>query len=499
MMNMPSPALASPVDFDRLTGDLVAMISDNPKGALDGALQRALAHTIDAKVQAQLSVVLEGIGEAFYALDADWRFSYINRAAESYFGVPGQAMLRKTIWDVFPEAEGSDLQRRYEEVLASGQPLSFEAGPVERKGRSLEFRVFPYNGGLGVSFRDRTEQREAEDILRESQAQISALADNLPLGMVYQMDNGVGYEGRRFIYLSASCERLNGIPAEQVPGNPHLLFDLILPEFREPVLRAQSEAHAQLKPLDIEFAIRHAGTSEIRWQRIVDAPRRLPNGRIVWDGIQIDITDQKRAEDHLRLLLDELNHRVKNTLATVQSLAVQSLRGVGNRDVQDAPSAYATFEARLFALARGHDILTRANWEGASLDEIVGQALAPYGDLADDGGRIRVDGPDLRVSPPMALSLSMALHELCTNAAKYGAMSVPDGRVHITWATPDTAAGPNLVMRWEERGGPPVAPPSRQGFGSRLIQDGLARELNGDVRLIYDPEGVVCTIEVPLS
>jgi two-component sensor histidine kinase len=99
----------------------------------------------------------------------------------------------------------------------------------------------------------------------------------------------------------------------------------------------------------------------------------------------------------------------------------------------------------------------------------------------------------------MALSLSMALHELCTNAVKYGAMGVPDGRVHITWSTLKTGTGSRLVMRWEERGGPPVFAPIHKGFGSRLIQEGLARELNGDVRLIYEPEGVVCTIDVPLS
>ena len=312
------------------------------------------------------------------------------------------------------------------------------------------------------------------------------------------MDNGLGYEGRRFIYVSASCERLNGIPADRVPGDPHLLFDLILPEFREPVFRAQAEAHAQLRPLDIEFAIRHAKSGEIRWQRIVDAPRRLPGGAIVWDGIQIDITQQKRAEDHLRLLLNELNHRVKNTLATVQSLAAQSFRGLGPGGGQDAPAACATFEARLFALARGHDVLTRENWEGAGINEIVTQALAPYRDLPG-GDRLSIDWRDLRVSPPMALSLSMALHELCTNAAKYGAMAVPGGRVHITWTTLKAGGCDRLAMRWQERGGPPVAAPSRKGFGTRLIEDGLARELNGEVRLIYEPEGLVCTIDVPLS
>ncbi|WP_195904250.1 sensor histidine kinase [Microvirga lotononidis] len=496
---MPGTALTSTVDLEQLTGDLAASVSERSYGPPNSALQQALAHTIESKVQAQLAVVLEGIGDAFYSLDDQWRFSYINRAAECFFGEPRHSMLRRVIWDVFPGFEGTELRQRYEEVLASGQAQSFETEAVGRQGHYLEFRVFPYRDGLGISFRDWTERRRAEEEMRERHAQVSALADNLPLGMVYQMDNGVGYEGRRFIYVSASCERLNGVPAEKVPGDQNLLFDLILPEFREPVYRAQLEAHAQLKPLDIEFAIRHAETGEIRWQRIVDAPRRLPNGRIVWDGIQIDITDQKRAEEHQRLLLNELNHRVKNTLATVQSLAAQSFRGAGTQNAQPSPSACATFEARLFALARAHDVLTRENWEGAAFSDVLAEACMPYRTGEAGCSRIETEGPDLRVSPPMALSLSMVLHELFTNALKYGALSNGSGKVRLSWSVITDPIGPRLSLHWRESGGPPVEPPSRKGFGSRLIQDGMARELNGVVRLSYDPDGVACAIDVPLS
>src|SRR6478735_2844673 len=136
-MNMPGTALPSTVDLEQLTGEFAASVSERSKGPLDGALQQALAHAIEAKVQAQLSVVLEGIGDAFYSLDDEWRFSYINRAAESYFGEPRHSMLRKVIWDVFPESEGTDLRRRYEEVFASEQPLSFEAEAVGRRGHYL--------------------------------------------------------------------------------------------------------------------------------------------------------------------------------------------------------------------------------------------------------------------------------------------------------------------------------------------------------------------------
>jgi PAS domain S-box-containing protein len=474
IMTLSNPVSAASLDLEQLTSDLVDSISASPRGALNDALQQALARTVEAKVNAQLAVVLEGIGDAFYSLNAHWRFSYINRAAETYFGLTRQAMLHKVIRGMFPESEGTELRRRYEEVFLSGQPLSFEAEAVGRPGRHLEFHVFPYNGGIGVSFRDWTERRRAEEELRASKARLSALANNAPACMFYQTSHSAAYDERKVLYVSKTCERLTGIPAEEAQANPDLLYSLVLPHHRERMLVRRLESPRTLTECE-EVEMRHAKTGEIRWHRIITTPRRLENGSIVWDGIEIDITDHKRSEEHLRLLLNELNHRVKNTLATVQSLASQSFRVRGANGARDLPDLYAAFEARLFALARGHDILTRENWEGAGLVEIVAQAFAPYRDPSDDGSRIRLEGPDLRVSPSMALSLSMAMHEVCTNAAKYGALGAPEGQVRVSWSTHDTASGPRLVMGWEEQGGPPVSPPSRKGFGSRLIQDCLAR------------------------
>jgi PAS domain S-box-containing protein len=489
---MRKPALALPVNLQQLTTDLVASASrTGAKGALDQALQQALAHTIETKVNAQLSVLLEGIGDAFYSLDGNWRFRHINRAAETYFGVPRQMMIDRNIWELFPESEGTELRRRYEEVFASGLPASFEAESVGVQGRFLEFHVFPYNGGLGVSFRDWTERRRAEEELRASEARLSALANNAPACMFYQLNHPESYKDRKILYLSRTCESLTGVPTEKAKADPRLLYDLILPEHRQHLLARRLESYRALKEFETEFEMLHAKTGQVRWHRIIVTPRRLENGAIVWDGIQIDITDHKRAEEHLRLLINELNHRVKNTLATVQSIAVQSFRELG----PESDLRVKTFQDRLLALARAHDILTRDNWEGAELGELIGEVIEP--NCRQSNGRCEVDGPRVRLTPNVALAISMAVHELATNAAKYGALSAPTGHVSITWTV--TAEEPrHLTLCWQEHGGPPVVAPARKGFGTRLIERSLAHELAGEAILAYVPAGVVCTIKAPL-
>jgi len=495
-MDAPLPNFADTAELQKLVGTLTAPYR-GARDAVAAALRKSIEHSISAAVNARVSAILEGIGDAFLSLDRAWRVASVNPAAEAYLGIPREKMLGQTIWAAVPGATGAELRERCEAALLSGQPSSFEGAAAGSPGRYIEFRVFPYGDGVAISIRDLAGRHAAEEELRESQARLSALADNLPLGMVYQVTDAGTFDSRRFTYVSASCERLNGVPAEQALKDPSCLIDLIVPEHRERVFEKQREAHRERKAFDIEFAIRHGKTGEIRWQRIVDAPRVTPNGVTVWDGIQIDITDHKNAEEHLRLLLNELNHRVKNTLAIVQSLATQSFHKATSHD--DLAAARQAFEARLFALARGHDVLTRENWEGASLEKIVREASAAYTNSPERGGVFDIEGPDLRVTPSMALSLSMALHELCTNALKYGALGAPGGRVRISWSVQPDRTGRRLLMRWQETGGPPVAPPVHKGFGSRLIERGLARELNGNVWLTFEPTGAACTIDVPLS
>ena len=203
------------------------------------------------------------------------------------------------------------------------------------------------------------------------------------------------------------------------------------------------------------------------------------------DTLALEMEHRRRIEKHQNLLLDELNHRVKNTLATVQAMAIQTLKGV------DA-AARDAFLARLFALSSQHDLLTMDNWEGASLEGVVRRALRPYRD--EERSRFTVEGPAVHLEPKRALALGMGFHELATNAARYGALSNAQGSVHVRWSI--VPGGETLKLQWEERGGPAVSEPARRGFGLRLIEHGLGRELGGAVRVDFAASGLVCEWEM---
>jgi two-component sensor histidine kinase len=205
-----------------------------------------------------------------------------------------------------------------------------------------------------------------------------------------------------------------------------------------------------------------------------------------------DITERKRIDHQQRTLLNELNHRVKNTLATVQSFADHTIRKCGlSREAQD------DFEGRLIALSRAHDQLTRGRWEPIDLGTIVESAVAPS--CGGGTARLRIAGDTIRLGAQASLTLSLVFHELAANAVKYGALSVPSGRVVVTWAVAERDGVPTVRIHWEEQGGPAVVPPDRPGFGSRLVQHGLARQLRAAAALDYAPSGLRCTMDIPLS
>jgi two-component sensor histidine kinase/PAS domain-containing protein len=208
-----------------------------------------------------------------------------------------------------------------------------------------------------------------------------------------------------------------------------------------------------------------------------EGPERKP---VAIAGASRDLSDRKRAEELQRMLLEELNHRVKNTLATVQAIITLTLRAAS-----DLPSAREALNRRIHSMAQAHDLLTSRAWTGANLVDVVLRSLDAF-----TPAQVKMSGVAIDVSSKHALALSLALHELATNASKYGALSCPEGRVTVQWEVQEGL----LHFGWEENGGPPVAPPTRKGLGTRLLEELVARDLDGETKLTYDVAGVRCNI-----
>jgi PAS domain S-box-containing protein len=207
-------------------------------------------------------------------------------------------------------------------------------------------------------------------------------------------------------------------------------------------------------------------------------------------NVLMDITALKQADEEQRVLIDELNHRVKNTLATVQSISLHTYKST--------PEAFVErFEERIIALSKAHDLLTRRRWSGVGLGELLDQEFAAYSDPAD--GRILMSGPELTLPARTGLALGMAIHELITNAAKYGSLSVEGGTVNLSWDVTDKDGTRHINLSWLESGGPSVEQPRRRGFGHRLIQRTIERDLRGDLTFKFEPSGLQASMRISLS
>ncbi|MGH9806742.1 MAG: sensor histidine kinase, partial [Terriglobia bacterium] len=226
-----------------------------------------------------------------------------------------------------------------------------------------------------------------------------------------------------------------------------------------------------------------------RWQDLHIEPLHNEAGNIV--GLTcaaVDVTERKEGEAHLRLLMRELTHRSKNLLAVIQAMARQTARHAGSTE-----GFLNRFSARLQALAASHDLLVRESWHGASLRELIQSQMTAYSDSAE--AQVAFDGPAVALKPEAAQNLGLALHELMVNAVKFGALSVPDGRVSITWALRDQT----LTLEWREQFGPKVKIRRKKGFGSMVIERNLARALDAKVDLDFNPGGLRCHIVIPSS
>jgi PAS domain S-box-containing protein len=344
---------------------------------------------------------------------------------------------------------------------------------------------------MGSEMADRSEQQAAaegqvESFRREGGPFVVA-AEDTRMPMVFMNAKAAG---NPIIFANDSFLSLTGYERDEVLGHS---FNFLLAQGADPKALALVEAAFEVSDdHSSEVRYRRKDGSEF-WAALFVSPVRDASGDVVEHFASfIDLTRHKEEQAQSLMLIEELNHRVKNTLSTVQSIVSQALRYAS-----DPEAIRDSIESRLFALSRSHDLLTREKWEGAGLHDVVDAAMEPFGVANGRSERFSVTGENVRFPPKAALALGIAFHELATNAVKYGAFSGDTGCVRIAWTILPAPEGKRLILTWREQDGPPVTPPAKKGFGSRVIERGLALELGGTTRLDYRPDGVVCTIDIP--
>ncbi|WP_336487660.1 PAS domain-containing protein [Methylobacterium nigriterrae] len=511
-------------------GDLVGMsLADLlERTALAEGVQRwrrADGRTIDVRVRRSnggTTLVVEAVDadeavraeqnrEALIAAGlGEWRWdkatgliTLSRRAAQILGHPPGPSLTWETLRPLIQADEAARVGSVVREALERGRPYAFECR-LRRAGEEREIivgaRGQPVAGpdgtleGMVGVVQDITTRVEARDALlgREQRLRVATSLARLGIFEWHMLEDHAIWENERMFEIF-------GRTAEDgTVGKTEFLNELLHPDDRAAVRQAISGALRDDVILHVTGRIRRK--SDGAWRTIDmagrferDAPNRLPRRLI---GVVADVTDRRHAEERQTLLIRELHHRVKNTLATVQAIV-----GSTARTASSIESFYEAFVGRIMSLAHTHSVLTEDTWQTASLRSLLVNELRPYADGAMDGaidGRISLSGPPVDLASEIAVPIGMAIHELTTNAAKYGALSTRGGRVAVTWALMPGGPAGTLRFEWRESDGPTVEPPRRQGFGSRLLQRVLTTQVQAEVETEYLPEGFRLTMLAPL-
>jgi PAS domain S-box-containing protein len=412
----------------------------------------------------------------------EWRYPYLSEAtplAEEGllvpFNVAGQAV--GTIWTI----AHSDRRKFDAEDLRQLESMARFASAAYQSVQLLNEQE-----ASRAALENMEAAARSKQLLDESEYRFQQLLQALPAA-VYTTDS----EGRITFYNEAAAEFAGRRPELGelwcVTWHLHNADGSRLPHDECPMAIALKEN----RPVRGAEAIAERPDGTRRWFAPYPTPLRDSAGKMTGAiNMLVDITERKEAERQQKLLIDELNHRVKNTLATVQSLITQAARNTS--DVNEFRKAV---EGRILALSRAHNELSERHWSDAELSQLLHFGLEPY--LVK--GNVLFSGPAIHVPPRVALMLSMAVHELATNAAKYGALSSSDGRIEVSWVAKANGSAPRLQLCWREENGPPVAKPTHKGFGTRLLEHGIEAELGGSALIEFAPSGVRCEIDVPLT
>lgn len=433
----------------------------------------------EERLRAVFSQAAGGIAQT----DGEGRLVFVNRKFCEIAGYDESEILGMRIEEIIHPDDRSQSAHLFRKLVEKGAAFEVEQRYIRKDASQVwvSSSVSPIRSSKGqvrqaaALVLDITERKRAEENVRRLAAIILSSHDAI---LSTDLD-------MRIASWNWGAERLYGYKADEVMGQQ---VTVLVPQDRpgeEAGILERIRRGERVEPHETKRCHKDGRLIDVM---LTVSPVRDEHGRIVGASkIAHDISARKEAERLQRILMGELKHRVKNVIATVQAIARQTLGADdGMRPAQE------TFEARLQSFARAHDLLTRESWDGADIGEVIKETLSPYSRASFD-----IDGPSLRLSPRVVVAFSLALHELATNAAKYGALSSPAGRVTIGW-TVDLKNDSRLELRWKEQGGPPVTSPTRRGFGSRLIEGVLAAELQGTVNVLYEPAGLLCEVSAPM-
>ena len=421
-----------------------------------------------------------------------------NDAYADFAGGRDPYLLGINVLEAWPEV--ADFNRHVLEVTLAGQPLSYKDQRLVlfRNGHAedvwLDLDYIPLRDAEGVprgflaTVVETTARINAERAYHRAREQVErALDAGAVIGTwLWDVRANRATADRRF------ARTFSIDPEQAAAGVPIEFFmERIHPQDVADVEVRFGESIRHGTPYRCQYRVRQPD-GDYLWVEASGRCEHDEDGKpTFFPGLMVDVHERKLAEQQQRTMINELNHRVKNTLAIVQSLAVQSFTGAASVE-----SAAEVFNARLISLSQAHDVLTREHWHSALLGDLVEQMVRSHGFLASE--RFDIAGPRVRLSPQNALSFAIALHELATNAIKYGALGDRGGGVRIHWRLAEANGRCILHLDWIEHGGPPVRPPARKGFGTRLIEGSLNPARNGAVSLDYRESGLACHIAVPL-
>ncbi len=424
-----------------------------------------------------------------FSQDADLRYTWVCCPSSENGGLVG-----KTDEELLPPREREAVVEIKRKVLRTGIPADCEVSYALPKGQALfALHIHPSLGpngevaGIITTASDISRIRLFQSGQQQSSKELSSTLQRYETALrgsnvtVYTQDQDLRYTSISSPMFGRTIDEIIGLTDEEI----------LPPDSRAAVISLKRAALETGSPQDSEVSIKTA--SGERWHDLHIEPLRDITGAIV--GLScaaVDITERKEGEGHLRLLMRELTHRSKNLLAVIQAMARQTARHVGSID-----AFLNQFGARLQALATSHDLLVQESWYGVSLFELVRSQLGHYLDRV--GAQVSLEGPTVVLKPEAAQSLGLALHELATNAAKYGALSVPAGHVSIKWRRLPATEGHGVEIWWSEERGPKVKAPKQRGFGSMVIEHNLTRALDAEVNMTFSPEGLRCRIVIPVT